>query len=280
MIDAQTEIYGVIGNPLRHSLSPLIHNYMFKKNGFNAVYLAFEVTNLQDAIVGIRALGIRGLSVTIPFKREIISLIDHVDEVAGRIKAVNTIVNDRGNLIGFNTDWIGAIKALEDRVELEGKKILLLGAGGAARAIAFGLKEKGCEILIFNRTKERAKELAEELALSTIASLKEMNVDIIINATPVGMYPNDKETLIQETFLKEEMIVMDIVYSPLETRLLHEARARGCQAIDGLEMLIYQAVSQFEIWTKRRLDVKEFKKYLYQLFSPSLNLESYKGGLV
>ncbi|MGB9628722.1 MAG: shikimate dehydrogenase [Thermodesulfobacteriota bacterium] len=270
MIDSRTQLYGVIGNPVRHSLSPIIHNFMFRKMGLNSVYLAFEARDISKTLIGIRALGIRGLSVTIPFKTEVIPFLDKVDEVAEKIKAVNTIINEGGGLIGYNTDWLGAIKALEERVKLRNKKVLLLGAGGGARAIAFGLKERGCEVLISNRTKDKGKRLAQEFGFMAISSFEDIDVDILINATSVGMSPDDRESPFPKRFLKEGMTVMDIVYHPLNTKLLQEARQRGCKTIDGLQMLIHQAIAQFEIWTKRKLEVKKVKKDLFKLISSYL----------
>jgi shikimate dehydrogenase len=155
MIDAQTELYGVIGNPVQHSLSPILHNGAFKRLGWNAVYLAFEVKNLKEALRGIRGLGVRGVSVTIPFKTEVIPFLDKVEGVAKKIGAVNTIVNQGGRLIGYNTDCEGALEALEEKMNLKGKRVVLLGAGGAARAIGFGLKERDCQLIIANRSRNR-----------------------------------------------------------------------------------------------------------------------------
>ncbi len=261
MTDAQTDLYGVIGNPVRHSLSPIIHNGAFRRMGIKAVYLAFEVRNLREAIAGIRGLGVRGVSVTTPFKTEIISMLDEVETVAEKIKAVNTIVNDGGRLIGYNTDGYGAIEALEERVALQGKKVLLLGAGGAARAIGYGLKEKGSEIVISNRTSERGRELAEALdcGFEPLLAIKHLDADILINATSAGMAPDDGENLIEKVCLRAGMIVMDIVYRPVRTKLLGEAEKCGCQTIDGLGMLAYQGARQLEIWTGRKVEVNPIK---------------------
>lgn len=257
MIDGQTSLYGVIGNPVRHSLSPALHNGAFRRMGLNAVYLAFEVQNLPEALAGIRGLGIRGVSVTIPFKTEIISLLDDVDEMAREIKAVNTVLNKEGCLVGYNTDWSGAIEALERRVPLEGKRVLLLGAGGAARAIGYGLKKRNAEILLCNRSLQRGKALAEELRCpyEPLSALKDFEADILINATSVGMHPHDRESPVPKALLRQGMTVMDIVYRPLRTRLLREAQECGCEIIDGLEMLAYQGARQLELWTGSRHDV-------------------------
>ncbi|MDP2972750.1 MAG: shikimate dehydrogenase [Deltaproteobacteria bacterium] len=266
MIDAQTQLYGIIGNPVRHSLSPIIHNGAFRRMGLNAVYLAFEVKNLKEAITGIRGLGIRGVSVTIPFKTEVIPLLDVVDDVARRIGAVNTIVNEGERLIGYNTDWTGAVEALEEKVDIRGKKVVLLGAGGSARAIAFGLKERGCQVIIVNRSEERSELLAKELGLIhwPPSSIEELEGDIVINTTSVGMFPDVSETPFSKVVLKKGMTVMDIVYRPLWTRFLQEAEQRGCVTIDGLEMLVHQGAAQLEIWTGKKPEIGQIKEDLRQ----------------
>ena len=271
MMDAETRLYGIIGNPVRRSLSPVIHNRAFKRMGVDAVYLAFEVENIKDALRGIRGLGIQGASVTLPFKARVIPWLDELDTFAGKIGSVNTIVNKGGKLIGYNTDWFGALKALEEKVALNGKKVILLGAGGAARAIAFGLKEKGCQVTIFNRSSERAAEVAAKLgcdyqSLSALSLMDggTLDAEILINATSVGMFPLESQTPIPKRVLKKGMIVMDIVYRPLQTKLLQEAREQGCQTIDGIEMLAYQGAAQLEIWTGQRPDIEQIKADLRQ----------------
>ena len=271
MMDAQTELYGVIGNPVRHSLSPILHNGAFKRLGCNAVYLAFEVKNLEEALRGIRGLGVKGVSVTIPFKTEVIPLLDKVDGMARKIGAVNTIVNREGKLIGCNTDCDGALEALEEKINLRGKRVILLGAGGAARAIGFGLKERDCQLIIANRSRDRGEALSRELKchfipMSSLVKMKtgELEADVIINATSLGMVPRERETPIPKKLLKEWMLVMDIVYEPLETKLLREAKKEGCLTINGLEMLVRQGVAQFTIWTGRRPEIAQIKKDLHR----------------
>jgi len=273
MIDAQTELYGIIGNPVRHSLSPIIHNGAFRRMGLNAVYLAFEVNSLQEAISGVRELGLRGVSVTLPFKTQILPYLDQIEGVAWKIKAVNTILNEGGRMIGHNTDWYGALEALETKVDLKGKRVILLGAGGAARAIGFGLKEKGCQVTIFNRSEKRAEVLAQELGCvhHPFSCFGEMDGDILVNATSVGMYPLDAESPIPKEILKEGMVVMDIVYRPLQTKLLREAEERGCMTIDGLEMLAHQGAAQLEIWTGKRPDILEIKNDLRRVLRDDLS---------
>jgi shikimate dehydrogenase len=269
MIDTQTELYGIIGNPVHHSLSPMIHNGAFKRLGWNAVYLVFEVKNLEEALKGIRGLGVRGVSVTIPFKTEVVPFLDKAEGLARKIGAVNTIVNRRGKLIGYNTDCDGALEALEEKMNLRGKRILLLGAGGAARAIGFGLKERDCQLIVANRSKKKGEGLSRELGcdylpISSLIRMKagKLEADVVINATSLGMVPRDRETPIPRELLKEGMMVMDIVYQPLQTRLLREAKEKGCLTVNGLEMLVRQGVAQLEIWTGRRLEIGRIKKDL------------------
>jgi len=277
MIDAQTELYGVIGNPVRHSLSPVIHNGAFRGLGRNAVYLAFEVKDLEEALRGIRGLGVRGASVTIPFKTEVIPFLDRVEGLAKKIGAVNTIFNRGGKLIGYNTDCDGALEALEEKINLEGEKALLLGAGGAARAIGFGLKEKDCQLIVSNRSRKRGEALSRELKsdflpLSSLLKMKagQLEADVIINATSLGMYPRQKETPFPKKLLRKGMVVMDIVYQPLQTRLLREAKEKGCLTINGLEMLVCQGVAQLMIWIGSRPDLEQIKKDLRRLMGKKL----------
>lgn len=265
MINAQTKLYGVIGNPVRHSLSPIIHNRVFKRMGLNAVYVAFEVNDLRGALKGIRDLGIDGASVTIPFKTRVIPLLDQIEDVAREIQAVNTIKNEGGKLIGYNTDWCGAIEALEEGINLENKRIILLGAGGAAKAIAFGLKNKGCQVFIYNRSLNKSKDLARELGFNSLSSLNGVDPHVIINATSVGMHPHHGESPLPREALRRGMVVMDIVYQPLKTKLLQDAEEQGCRTINGLEMLSRQAAVQIEIWTKKKPEVREIKEDLWQV---------------
>jgi shikimate dehydrogenase len=266
LIDAQTELYGVIGNPVRHSLSPIIHNGVFQRMGLNAVYLAFEVKNLEEAMRGIRELGLRGVSITHPFKTRILPYLDNIEDLAWKIRAVNTISNDGGRMIGYNTDWHSALEALEEKVDLEGRRVILLGVGGAARAIGFGLKDKGAHVIIFNRSQNGAAVLAKELGCDhyPLSCFEEMKGDILINATSVGMVPLDGESPIPKEILKEGMVVMDIVYQPLWTKLLREAEEQGCVIIDGLEMLARQGAAQLEIWTGKRPNIREIKEDLHR----------------
>jgi shikimate dehydrogenase len=271
MVDGRTELYGIIGNPIRHSLSPMIHNRAFKRLNWNAVYLAFEVRNLGEAVRGVRGLGVRGVSVTMPFKTEVVPFLDKIEGLAKKIGAVNTIVNRRGKLIGYNTDCEGALEALEEKMDLKGKRVILLGAGGAARAIGFGLKQRACQLTIVNRTQNRGEGLSRELGsrylpMSSLFEMKEgeLEAHLLINATSLGMVPRDGESPFPKKLLKKEMMVMDVVYEPLQTKLLRDAKAKGCLTINGLEMLVLQGAAQFEIWTGRRPEIKQMRRDLYE----------------
>jgi len=271
MINGWTELYGIIGNPVRHSLSPMIHNGAFKRLGWNAVYLTFEIKNLEEALRGIRGLGVRGVSVTHPFKTNVIPFLDKVEGLAKKIGAVNTIVNREGRLIGYNTDCDGALEALEEKMDLRKKRVVLLGAGGAARAIGFGLKERNCQMIMANRSRDRGEALSRELKchfipMSSLVKMKagELEADVVINTTSLGMVPRERETPFPKKLLRKRMMVMDIVYEPLQTKLLREAKEKGCLTINGLEMLVRQGVAQFMIWTGKRPDLKQIRNDLYK----------------
>jgi shikimate dehydrogenase len=251
IINQATKLYGVVGLPIGHSLSPIMHNAAFEALSINAVCLAFETQNIQDCLRGMKALPIRGLSVTIPHKTAVIPLLDEVDDLSGKIGAVNTIVNRDDRLKGYNTDAIGALRALEEKIDLGYKRCMIIGAGGAARAIGYILKEKGLDIIIANRTAERGKTLAHTLTCDFIGieAIKDTYTDILINTTPVGMMPNTRECIVAEEVLKKHMVVMDIVYNPFETGLLAMAKARGCVTVSGLDMFVHQGAEQFRLWT-------------------------------
>ena len=251
MIDQHTVLYGVAGWPIEHSLSPVMHNAAFAAAGINAVYVALAVRDIAGCMAGMRALGLRGLSVTIPHKSAVIPHLDGLDERAREIGAVNTVVNRDGRLIGYNTDAAGALKALEERISLAGRRCVILGAGGAARAIGFVLRGKVAAITVANRSLDRGRALARSLGCAFISldELKGVEADLLIQTTPVGMAPEDRACPVPEQILKEGMAVMDIIYNPLETKLLTMARSRGCVTITGLSMFIHQGAEQFRLWT-------------------------------
>jgi shikimate dehydrogenase len=251
IIDQHTDLYGVLGFPLSQTLSPIMHNTAFKVTGVNAIYMAFETRDIEGYLTGVRALGIKGMSVTLPHKSSVMPLLDEVDALAKKIGAVNTIVNKGDQLIGYNTDAIGALRALEEKIELSGKTCLIIGAGGAARAIGFILREHGVEVKVANRSTERGRALASSLGCPFIQmdQLENIGVDFLIHTTPVGMTPHNYQCVVPEHMLKKEMVVMDIIYNPIETKLLTMARTRGCLTIDGLGMFIHQGAEQFKLWT-------------------------------
>ncbi len=249
-VDAATRVYGVVGDPVSHSLSPAMMNAAFRRENVNAVYLALHAKALKDLLSCVREIPIHGLSVTMPYKESILSHLDNTDAHTNKIGACNTVVRAQdAKLYGFNTDAAGVVRPLEQRITLDKAKILVLGAGGAARAAVFGLKERGAEVYILNRTAAPAQKLARQAHARTLKrpDLKKHTFDVIINATPVGM-GNTRDTPLNEGELNAK-IVFDMVYDPAETRLLALARARGAQVIPGIEMFVHQGASQFEIWT-------------------------------
>jgi shikimate dehydrogenase len=251
MIDAQTTYVAIFGNPITHSLSPQMHNAAFNHLGLNLAFLAFKANKAAEAAVAIRTLGLHGASITIPHKEAIMEHLDEVDDVGQAIGAVNTVVAQEGRLLGSNTDWLGVVRALEQVTELGGKRCLVLGAGGAARAAIFGLQKRGAEVCLMNRNQERGRSLAVEMNCIFVEwqSWDGLEIELLINATPVGMSATRDQSLISAQQLKESMVVLDMVYRPLETRLLKDAAAAGSICVSGLEMLLQQGVAQFEIWT-------------------------------
>ncbi|RJX32646.1 MAG: shikimate dehydrogenase [Desulfurivibrio sp.] len=252
-INGSTILHGIMGNPVSHSLSPAMHNSAFAALKLNAAYVPFPVTDVAGAMTGFKALGIRGVSVTIPHKQAVIPHLDEIDPVAARIGAVNTLDIQHGRIIGHNTDWLGANRALQEKITLAGSRVLLLGAGGSARAIGFGLLEAGAHIMLASRTAAKGRELAQTLNCPwhALDEIPDLAADCLVNATSVGMAPQIEASLVPKACLSRFSVVMDIVYAPLETRLLIEASEAGCQVVNGLAMLLYQGVAQFELWTGR-----------------------------
>ncbi|HZW81670.1 MAG TPA: shikimate dehydrogenase [Candidatus Deferrimicrobiaceae bacterium] len=250
-VDAATRVYGVAGDPVAHSLSPAIMNAAFRRENVNAVYLALHAKTLKDLLTCVREIPIHGLSITMPYKESILPYLDNTDSHTTKIGACNTVVRAQdGKLYGFNTDTSGVVRPLERRLTtLQDAKILVLGAGGAARAAVFGLKERGAEVFILNRSAAAAQKLARRARARSVkrADLKKYSFDVIINATPVGM-GNSRETPLQEKEINARY-VFDMIYDPPETRLLQLAKERGAQIIPGIEMFVHQAARQFEIWT-------------------------------
>lgn len=264
-VDTRTQLCAVIGNPVAHSLSPAMHNAAFRAAGLNYVYLAFTVEDLAGCIAGMRALqGFRGLSVTIPHKINIMEYLDVIDPLAHNVGCVNTVINDHGRLKGAITDGLGTLRAFEQAgVSLEGKSILFVGTGGAARAVAFAMTEacRPREVRILGRTPSRMQKLVADVAASTDipilgGALQEdleqavSQSDVIIQATPIGMHGHaEGESPLAASWLRPEHIVFDMVYRPMKTQFIRDAEACGCTTILGLEMLLNQAVLQYEAWT-------------------------------
>jgi shikimate dehydrogenase len=266
MIDSNTSLFGLIGNPVAHSLSPLMQNQAFAALNYNAVFLAFKVIDPGSTIEGIKALNIRGVSVTLPHKIAVMKYLDEIDETAARIGAVNTIVNRKGILTGYNTDCEASMEALRTQTTIRGKSIALIGAGGAARAIGFGLVTAGGRVTILNRSRVAGEQLASDLKTEFLP-LNEWEpncYDILINATPIGMFPETDASPIPEKDLSKNMVVLDIVYNPIKTRLLREAEAKKCRTISGVSMFVFQGAYQFELWTGKRAPVDMMKKAVLQ----------------
>ena len=284
-LDAQTRLCAVIGNPVGHSLSPAMHNAAFEASGLNYVYLAFAVSDLAGCMAGMRALhGFRGMSVTIPHKIAIMEYLDEVAPLAQRVGCVNTVVNEGGRLVGTITDGLGTLRAFERAgVSLDGKSILFAGTGGAARAVAFAMAMSCApeRILVLGRTPERVEGLTHDLqqldrvpvqggSLKDTASAEAASFDVIIHATPVGMYGHSEgQSSVPAAWLRPGQVVFDMVYRPRETQLLKDAAAAGSTVIPGLEMLLYQAALQFELWTEQEAPEDVMRQALLRALQPA-----------
>jgi 3-dehydroquinate dehydratase/shikimate dehydrogenase len=250
-VDAATKVYGVAGNPIRSSLSPIMMNTAFRRETVNAVYLALQANKLNDLLKLVHEIPIQGLSVTMPLKQEIMAHLEKTDPLSAKIGACNTVLRAQdGKLYGFNTDVAGITGPLEKRMSLRDAKVLVLGAGGAARAAVFGLREKGAEVFILNRTAETAQKLARQAGAKTIKkeALAKSTFDAIVNATPIGMAGIKGAQILEAKDLNTKL-VFDLVYNPLETPLLRLARQKGIPIITGIEMFVQQGARQFEIFT-------------------------------
>jgi len=250
-IDQSTKVYGVAGNPVRHSLSPLMHNMAFRRETVNGVFLPLQTTRLNDLLTLTREVPLHGLAITMPFKTDIIKHLAKTDAISEKIGACNTVVRAQdGKLYGFNTDVAAVVRPLERRLPLRGAKILVLGAGGAGRAAVFGLVEKGAEVFVWNRTAETAKKLARQAKAKVIRreQIAKSNFDVIINTTPVGMRGVKPLSILEPKELNTRL-VFDLVYNPIDTPLIRMAREKGLPVITGVEMFVHQGARQFEIWT-------------------------------
>lgn len=285
-IDGRTQLIGLIATPIGHSLSPAMHNMSFRKLGLNNVYMAFEVGSqqLEDVLAGFRALNLRGFNVSMPNKMKILPYLDEVTPAARFVGAVNTVVNENGKLIGYNTDGIGYVRGLkENGVDIKGKKMTLMGAGGAASAVAIQCAIDGAaEIHIFNREDEsyqRALKNADIInneidgnCRATVHHIEDQELlrssiessDILTNATGVGMKPLEGQSIITDpSWLRPELIVSDVVYNPRKTKLLEIAESAGCKAINGLGMMLWQGAKAFELWTGQEMPVKYVKEQMF-----------------
>ena len=279
IINGTTKIYGIVGNPVAHSLSPAMHNAAFAERGENRAYVPFPVEDVDTALQGIRGLHIEGVSITIPHKETVMPYLDRIDAVAAKIGAVNTIVCERHNgqrlLCGYNTDWLGAVRPLRNLMDLTGTAVVVLGAGGSARAIGFGLLEEGAEVVVCSRTESRGRSLAEDLGCPwhPLDAIGEVQGRVLVNATSVGMGTQQDMSPVPVEVLPNFAVVMDIVYAPLTTRLLAEAQQCGCTTINGLEMLLYQGAAQFELWTGLQAPLEVMRRSLMQAIS-TVSIES------
>jgi len=252
----------LLGNPVHHSLSPLMHNKALEAMGINGHYSAFCVTDLARAISGIRGMNIRGASVTIPFKTDVMQYLDEIDPDAAALGAVNTIVNQRGRLAGYNTDWSGLMQAIREKISIAGNRFVILGAGGAARAAVYGIQKEGGHPVVVNRTPEKGRALAELLdcPFHPFTELDRLSAPVLINTTSVGLYPQVNRSPVPAGMLANYALVVDVIYNPLKTKLLQDAEAQGCKIISGLEMFVRQGAGQLKLWTGREAPLTLMKK--------------------
>jgi 3-dehydroquinate dehydratase/shikimate dehydrogenase len=258
MVDAATQVYGVAGDPVSHSMSPIMMNTAFRRETVNAVYLTLHAKTLKDLLSCVNDIPLRGLSITMPYKQDIVDVLANSDALTRQIGACNTVVRAQdGKLYGFNTDVAGIVVPLEQRITLSGAKVLIVGAGGVARAAAFGLKNKGAEVFITNRTPEHGQTLARQAKAKYMkrADVAKSSFDVIINATPVGMGGN-RQSPLEDKELNTKYL-FDVVYVPAETKLMKMARAKNIEIIPGLEMFVQQGARQFEIWTGKPSPIAE-----------------------
>lgn len=273
-VTARTKILCVIGHPIEHSMSPIMHNAAIQDLGLDYLYIGFDIppNRLKEAIKGLKTLNIRGINVTLPYKEKVMKFVDKVDQTAQNIGAINTIKNENGLLIGRNTDAEGANKALLDaRCKIIGKNVVLIGAGGAAKAISYSLASDINKITIINRSEDRARKLVNELKNKRDINIESKkyneiilkeeisNADILINATPIGMFPMMDISPVSKKILHKDLFVFDLIYNPLETQLIKDSKEIGCQTLSGLDMLVNQGALAFEWWTKKKPNLELMK---------------------
>ena len=260
-IGTQTRLTAVVGSPIKHSLSPLLHNAIYAREGIDAAMLAIENDSVKGVVAAIRALSIGLTAITIPHKQNVLPLLDKVGPAAQKIGAVNTIINKNGLLTGFNTDFVGIAKSLE-KVALRGKNVLIIGAGGAARPVAFHLSRVGAKIYCYNRSRENAKALCKDFGGSVVTNLKAIPFDVIINTTPIVMSPNVNVSPIPAEILRHGSTVFDVIYNPLETKLLKDAKRAGARTISGLMMFVAQGLEQERLWLGKTIKNRGYERLL------------------
>jgi 3-dehydroquinate dehydratase/shikimate dehydrogenase len=280
-IDADTQVYGVVGDPVAHSRSPLIHNAAFHSQRLNAVYVPFRVPRgqLDSFLKHFDAFGVRGYSVTIPHKEQAAALATQKDASVSVTQAANTLLRLGGGFAAYNTDYTAAVQSLLANMPpspdggpptLHSRVALVLGAGGAARAVAHALHREGAMVNITNRTPERSQKLAEEIGCRAVewAARHGVLCDVLINCTSVGMHPNVDETPVHHSLLKPGLTVMDVVYNPETTLLIREAQGRGCHVVTGVDMFVRQAAAQFKLFTGREPSLEYMRTVLRRALSP------------
>ncbi len=271
-ISGTTQVVAIFGHPVEHTLSPAMHNCAFRELGLDFCYIALDVhpSELRTAVEGVRAMGFAGLNLTVPHKEAIMPMLDKVDPEASFIGAVNTVVNSGGKLSGYNTDGRGFMRSLEEEgIEVKGRKVLLVGAGGAARAVSWYLSEEGAELSIYNRTPEKAQTLVNDLAINfekNVSIAEELDAslaeaDLVINSTSLGLSPED-DLPFEPSRLKSGAAVVDLIYH--DTPLLQQAREGGHQALNGLGMLLWQGVLAFELWTGQEPPHEHMREVIFK----------------
>jgi shikimate dehydrogenase/3-dehydroquinate dehydratase type I len=263
---SEPENYVLLGNPVGHSLSPLMHNTALKKMGIDENYSAFRVQDIGRAVEGIRGMNIRGASVTIPFKETVMQYLDDVDDDALALGAVNTIINNNGCLTGCNTDWLGLVLTLKKVITIKNKTFAVIGAGGTARAAVYGILKEGGIPVIFNRTSEKGKKLAEEFNISfhPLSGIKKFKAECLINTTSVGMSPRTDKAPVKPPAHAGYKYVMDVIYNPLKTKLLTDAEKQGCRILSGLDMFVHQGAEQLRLWTGKEPPRTLMKKVILE----------------
>jgi shikimate dehydrogenase/3-dehydroquinate dehydratase type I len=261
--------YVLLGNPVKQSLSPLMHNAALNDLGLAGRYNAFCVHDLAAAVQGMRGMDIRGASVTIPFKIAVIELLDDIADDALKIGAVNTLINSNGRLMGFNTDWLGLIATLSEGLPIKGKKFVIIGSGGTARAAVYGIRKEGGYPIIVSRTAEKGRILSGrfDCPVYTLNEIAKIKADCLINTTPAGMYPDTDRSPVEAAVLAGYQYVMDVIYNPLQTRMLREAEKMGCHVFSGLDMFVHQGAEQIKLWTGKEPNRSLMKKIVWERLS-------------